>query len=199
MDRRELFNLPNCLTLSRIVLTPLFLGLLFADLWYWKALAFAVFGAAALTDFYDGRLARAGNRVTALGRFLDPLADKVLVTSALVAFALGRVVHFWLVVPIVVRDVAITVLRLHGMYRGRQMVTSRLAKWKTAFQLSAVALLLLAVALQEVLARFRPGSAATDGAWVAVLGNGLMGAVLLLTLASGLHYLFRASFIYPRS
>ena len=71
MDRREIFNLPNCLTALRIALTPIFLLLLFADTWYWKSLAFVVFSAASLTDLYDGKLARAGNQETPLGRFLD--------------------------------------------------------------------------------------------------------------------------------
>ena len=90
MNTRELINWPNFLTVLRICLTPLFLSMLFAETWYWKSLAFVVFGAASLTDFYDGKLARSGNRVTAFGRFLDPLADKILVISALVALAWGR-------------------------------------------------------------------------------------------------------------
>ena len=111
MDRRDIFNLPNGLTALRIGLTPLFLLLLFADTWYLKSLAFVVFSAASLTDFYDGKLARAGNQVTPLGRFLDPLADKILVTSALVALALDEMVNFWLVLPIVGRDILITGMR----------------------------------------------------------------------------------------
>ena len=70
MNRRDIFNLPNGLTALRIGLTPLFLLLLFTDTWYLKSLAFVVFSAASLTDFYDGKLARAGNQVTPLGRQL---------------------------------------------------------------------------------------------------------------------------------
>ena len=88
--------------------------LLFTDTWYLKSLAFVVFSAASLTDFYDGKLARAGNQVTPLGRFLDPLADKILVTSALIALALDKMVNFWLVLPIVGRDILITGMRLYG-------------------------------------------------------------------------------------
>ena len=93
MDRREIINLPNFLTVLRIGLTPLFLLLLFADVWYWKSMAFVVFALASLTDFYDGKLAREGNQVTSLGRFLDPLADKFLVTSALIAFVFDRIIN----------------------------------------------------------------------------------------------------------
>ena len=195
MSRRELINWANFLTLSRIGLTPVFIVSLFAEGWYWKSLAFVVFVAAALTDFYDGRLARSGNRETSFGRFLDPLADKILVTSALIAFVWSRLVYFWLVVPIVVRDIVITGLRLYGIYRGRQMTTSRLAKWKTAVQLVAVAVILLAVGLQAFLGRLNLGGPhLLDGSAVRMLSNGLMGAVLLLTVLSGVHYLVRPRF-----
>ncbi|MFT5090797.1 MAG: CDP-diacylglycerol--glycerol-3-phosphate 3-phosphatidyltransferase [Candidatus Latescibacterota bacterium] len=195
MDRREIINLPNCLTALRIGLTPLFLLLLFADVWYWKSMAFVVFTLASLTDFYDGKLAREGNQVTDLGRFLDPLADKVLVTSALIAFVFDRMVNLWLVVPIVARDVLITGMRLYGVSRGRQMQTSRLAKWKTAVQLFTVILLLFIMGLQELMARFFAGDTFfLEGDTIHFLANGLMAAVLLLTVLSGVHYLFRSNF-----
>ena len=200
MNTRELINWPNFLTVLRICLTPLFLLMLFADAWYWKSLAFVVFGAASLTDFYDGKLARSGNRVTAFGRFLDPLADKILVISALVALAWGRMVNFWLVVPIIIRDIAITVLRIYRIYRGRQMATSRLAKWKTAVQLLSVAIILFIVGLQKFLERFNwEGVLPLDRTMLQSLANGLMAAVLLLTLLSGCHYFFRSSLSYHKS
>jgi CDP-diacylglycerol--glycerol-3-phosphate 3-phosphatidyltransferase len=193
MNRHEILNLPNCLTFSRIVLTPVFLLLLFADAWYWKSMAFVVFSIASLTDFYDGKLAREGDQETSIGRFLDPLADKFLVTSALVAFVFDRLVSFWLVVPIVTRDVIITIMRIYGLYRGRQMITSRFAKWKTAVQLFAVIFLLLLIGIQQVTEHFLDMGVVVEGAIIKMLANGLMGAVLVLTVLSGLHYVFRAS------
>ncbi len=200
MNRYEFINWPNFLTILRIFLTPLFMILLFTEIWYLKSLAFVVFAVAAVTDFYDGRLARAGNKVTALGRFLDPLADKILVTSALIAFVWGRMVHVWLVVPIIVRDVVITALRLYSIYHGRQLATSKLAKWKTAAQLFAVVIILFIIGLQEFLGRFNWDSVLPlDGTRVQVLSNGLMAGVLLLTVLSGIHYLFRSSSFYNKS
>ena len=143
MTRRDLLNLPNVLTISRICLTPVFLLLLFEDDWYLRSMAVVVFAIASLTDLYDGRIARTRNSVTEFGRFMDPLADKILVTSALIALVVGRIVHFWLVVPIIVRDLLITGMRLRGAYHGCQMETSRLAKWKTTFQLVALGALIL--------------------------------------------------------
>lgn len=200
MDRREIFNLPNCLTVLRIGLTPIFLLLLFADTWYLKSLAFVVFSAASLTDFYDGKLARAGNQETSLGRFLDPLADKILVTSALVALALNRMVNFWLVLPIVGRDILITGMRLYGLSRGKQMATTRLAKWKTAVQLFTVLFILFVIGLEETVGRFAADSGFfLEDQQIQLLANVLLAVVLLLTLLSGFHYLFRATFSYKES
>ena len=195
MYRRDVFNLPNFLTALRIGLTPVFLLLLFADIWYWKSLAFVVFSAASLTDFYDGKLAREGNQETALGRFLDPLADKILVTSALIALALNRMVNLWLVVPIVGRDILITGMRLYGISRGRQMQTSRLAKWKTAVQLFTVLFILFIIGLEETVGRFAESeNFFFDERLIQILANALLAGVLFLTLLSGFHYLFRATF-----
>ena len=200
MDRREIFNLPNCLTALRIALTPIFLLLLFADAWYWKSLAFVVFSAASLTDLYDGKLARAGNQETPLGRFLDPLADKILVTSALVALALNKMVNFWIVLPIVGRDILITGIRLYGLSRGKQMVTTRLAKWKTVAQLITVLFILLVIGVGETIERFAANSSFfLDDQLIQLLANVLLAGVLLLTLLSGFHYLFRATFSYKES
>lgn len=200
MDRREIFNLPNCLTALRIALTPIFLLLLFADTWYWKSLAFVVFSAASLTDLYDGKLARAGNQETPLGRFLDPLADKILVTSALVALAFNKMVNFWIVLPIVGRDILITGIRLYGLSRGKQMVTTRLAKWKTVAQLISVLFILLVIGVEETVERFAANSSFfLDDQLIQLLANVLLAGVLLLTLLSGFHYLFRATFSYKES
>ena len=200
MDRREIFNLPNCLTALRIALTPIFLLLLFADTWYWQSLAFVVFSAASLTDLYDGKLARAGNQETPLGRFLDPLADKILVTSALVALALNKMVNFWIVLPIVGRDILITGIRLYGLSRGKQMVTTRLAKWKTVAQLITVLFILLVIGVEETVERFATNTSFfLDDQLIQLLANVLLAGVLLLTMLSGFHYLFRATFSYKES
>ena len=191
VNYRGLINWPNVLTTLRIGLTPLFVFMLLAEAWYWQSFAFFVFGAASLTDFYDGKLARSGNSETSVGRFLAPLADKILVTSALLVLVFRQLVSIWLVVPIIARDAMITGLRLYGICRGRQMITSRLAKWKTAVQLVSVIFLLFAMALQEIIARFHGNAIPLDHGHLQLLANGLISAVLLLTLLSGFHYLIR--------
>ena len=192
MSGHPILNLPNLLTISRIIATPVFLLLLFADVWYYRACSVLVFSAASLTDLYDGRLARSGGRVTEFGRFMDPLADKILVTSALVALAIARIVHAWLVIPIVIRDVIITSMRMYGLYRGRMMETSTLAKWKTVVQLVTVIVILLSISVQELSLYYQwQVIIDLDAAMYPLLANGLMAVVLLLTVLTGFHYLFR--------
>ena len=189
--RRTIVNLPNILTVSRILATPLFLAMLFSEGAHWRGAAVIVFLMASLTDLYDGRLARARDRVTEFGRFMDPLADKILVTSALVAFALGRLVNAWIVVPIVVRDVVITGMRMYGLYQGRMMATSRRAKCKTTVQLVTGIVILTFVGLKDVAGHYQWSTLQAAWAWLPLLSNGLMAAVLALTLMSGFHYFFR--------
>lgn len=195
MSGGKVANLPNLLTVLRIVLTPVFLFMLFSGAWYGKGGAFLVFVAASLTDFYDGRLARAGNQVTSMGRFLDPLADKILVTSALIALVYDRIVNLWLVVPVVVRDLAVMGIRIHALSQGRQVLTSRFAKWKTAAQLAAVVILLLVIGAREAMRHLAPRAdfPLGDGD-IRALGNTLMAATLLLTVMSGLQYMVGARF-----
>ena len=130
--------------------------------------------------------------MTEFGRFMDPLADKILVTSALVALAIARIVHAWLVIPIVIRDVIITSMRMYGLYRGRMMETSTLAKWKTVVQLVTVIVILLSISVQELSLYYQwQVIIDLDAAMYPLLANGLMAVVLLLTVLTGFHYLFR--------
>jgi CDP-diacylglycerol--glycerol-3-phosphate 3-phosphatidyltransferase len=183
-------NVPNFLTVSRILLTPIFLVLVFAERWYCQNLALLVFILAALTDLYDGRLARKEGAVTAVGRFLDPLADKVLVSSALISFAILGMIEIWLVAAILVRDIVITILRMYAIYRNRQVVTSTLAKWKTTIQVVTILVILAFMNLKAILVELGSATTFLDGQWSYWFFNGLIGTAMLLTLISGVRYLF---------
>ena len=183
---RKIVNIPNALTASRILLTPVFLTFFFASGWLWKWMALMVFTVASLTDLYDGYLARRGGSVTTLGRFLDPLADKILASAALISFVVVGLVEMWLVVVIVGRDVLVTGFRMYALYNGRQVVTSKLAKWKTTAQLVATFLILTYVGVKSTMLRF--AYAELDGAWLFGISNGLVGIVALLTVISGVCY-----------
>ena len=133
-------NLPNLLSLLRIILTPLFIIFLFRDD---KLLALIIFAVAAITDAYDGHLARKYNQITSQGKFLDPLADKILVLSAFFSFAFIGIIDFWMVGIITFRDMFITGLRWIISNKGFEFVTSKLSKYKTAFQLTIIILTLI--------------------------------------------------------
>ena len=141
-------NIPNILSLVRIILTPLFIILLFADFKMAKVFALLVFAIAAITDAYDGHLARKYNQITPEGKFLDPLADKILVLSAFISFALINIIDFWMVGIIIFRDLFVTSLRFIMSSRGFEFITSKLSKYKTAFQLTIIILTLIFISIE---------------------------------------------------
>ena len=136
-------NLPNLLSLIRIILTPLFIILLFSNVPNAKFFALLVFAIAAITDAYDGYLARKYNQITPEGKFLDPLADKILVLSAFISFAFIGIIDFWMVGVIIFRDSFITGLRWIISNRGFEFVTTYISKYKTALQLTLIILTLI--------------------------------------------------------
>lgn len=141
--REELLNAPNLMTLGRVALIPVFLALLSYENRRNSFLAAVVFAAAALTDWLDGWLARVSNTVTTLGKFLDPMADKIIVLSALVMLVrLGRV-PVWVVVLILARELFISGLRTLAISEGLVIAASRGGKWKTSLQLSGIIALMV--------------------------------------------------------
>ncbi len=141
--REELLNAPNLLTLGRIALVPLFLYLLAYENRHNSFLAAVVYSVCALTDWVDGWLARISDKVTTLGTFLDPLADKIIVLSALVMLVrLGRV-QVWVVVVIVAREFLISGLRTIAVSEGLVISASQGGKWKTSLQLTGIICLML--------------------------------------------------------
>jgi CDP-diacylglycerol---glycerol-3-phosphate 3-phosphatidyltransferase len=141
--REELLNAPNLMTLGRIALIPVFLALLSYENRRNSFLAAVVFAVAALTDWLDGWLARVSNKVTTLGKFLDPMADKIIVLSALVMLVrLGRV-PVWVVVLILARELFISGLRTLAISEGLVIAASRFGKWKTSLQLSGIIALMV--------------------------------------------------------
>ena len=134
---------PNQLTFLRIVLMPVFVAFLFSSNPLLRQLSPVVFIVAVLTDWYDGWVARRWGYVTRWGTFLDPLADKVVTSAALISFIYLNLVPAWTVWVIVIRDIAITFLRSYSEYKGKPFDTSRLAKTKTFLQFVVIYYVLL--------------------------------------------------------
>ena len=143
-------NLPNILTVGRILVTPLFIILLFYDHPYAKSWALFIFVAAMLTDIFDGYYARKYNLVTDYGRFLDPLADKIMVLSALISFVVMNVIPYWMVSLIIFRDVFITGLRMAMSSKNKTMVTSKIAKRKTLSQVLIIIFILFNIGFNSL-------------------------------------------------
>jgi CDP-diacylglycerol--glycerol-3-phosphate 3-phosphatidyltransferase len=141
-------NVPNVLTIFRILLTPLFILCLFSNYPYAKLWALIIFIVASVTDAFDGHFARKYNQVTRHGKFLDPLADKILVSSAFISFAILDLIPYWMVALIVFRDLFVTGLRMAMESQGLTMITSKVAKAKTTTQISVIIFILLFLGVQ---------------------------------------------------
>ncbi len=126
---------PNGLTLFRIFATPLlFWFLLGFDNFWLHLVAFFLFFLASLTDLFDGIIARKFQVVSEFGRFMDPLADKILVNGTFIILNILEIVPIWITAVVVARDILVTILRLQLLLQGRRLETSRFAKWKTTLQ-----------------------------------------------------------------
>jgi CDP-diacylglycerol--glycerol-3-phosphate 3-phosphatidyltransferase len=136
-------NLPNALSLGRIFLVPLLVVVLLTKFEGKELIGAAIFGLASITDWLDGYLARRRQQVTTLGQLLDPLADKLLITAALVSLVQNDVVPAWMVAVILGREFAVTVLRSIAHARGVVIAASPLGKFKMASQVTAILLLIL--------------------------------------------------------
>ena len=145
--------IPNFLTSTRILLVPVFLYCLFADFSHGKLLALIVFIAAAITDAYDGKIARKYDIVTKFGVFFDPLADKLLVLSAFYGFmflpVLSTTIKLWMIILISFRDILVTLLRTLMQYKGVTMITSKAGKLKTFLQIITINIILIFLILKS--------------------------------------------------
>ena len=168
-------NIPNALTISRLVAIPILMALLLLRFPGHDQLAAALFIVFSFTDTLDGQLARRSGRVSDLGKFLDPLADKLFVLAVLIVLVQEGLVAAWVVVVIFSRELIITILRSVGAGQGRVISAAPLGKTKTVTQMSAVTLLILQ----------RPYPVLVPLADIAV------GVAVLFTIVSGLDYLWR--------
>jgi CDP-diacylglycerol--glycerol-3-phosphate 3-phosphatidyltransferase len=164
-------NLPNLLTVLRIMLVPALVVALLGDTPGGDVLAAIVFALASLTDFVDGYLARARDSVTTFGKLMDPLADKLLIVAALISLVSLHRLAAWVAMVIITRELAVTVLRLGATQAGVVMSASLFGKAKTCLQIAAI----LAVI-----------AAGGHEAWV----SALLYATVAVTVISGLDYFF---------
>lgn len=168
-------NLPNKLTLFRVILIPFFVFFLLAPYFegYSNYIAVAIFIVASITDFLDGKIARKYHLVTNFGKFMDPLADKLLVSSALICLVALNKIPAWIVIVIIAREFIISGFRLVAADNGVVIAASYWGKFKTAFQMVTVIVLILNI----------PGKV------FAVIGTVLIYISLVLTVISLIDYI----------
>jgi CDP-diacylglycerol--glycerol-3-phosphate 3-phosphatidyltransferase len=182
-------SIPNSLTTTRILLTPVFVVLFLSESAVLKQLSLAVFVVAALTDWYDGVIARKYGYVSRWGKFLDPLADKILTAAALFSFVYLRLVDAWMVWIIVGRDALITALRSIAEWQDKPIVTSKSAQAKTFSEYIVIYYILILSVARHV-----PVIASDYGALIETLMHpqvlfGMMMLVLISSVITGAQYL----------
>lgn len=164
-------NLPNKLTLLRIIMIPVFVVLLYLDFPFNNLVALAVFILASITDTLDGYIARKYNLITDFGKFMDPIADKLLVTAAMLVFVDWHMMPAWVVIVVIAREFIVSALRLVAANNGRVIAAGWSGKVKTASTMVCICIMLLGLPQ-----------------WV----NAVCSAVILVTTAySGVEYLVK--------
>lgn len=177
-------NTPNKLTLIRVLLVPIFLAFLMINqIPYNYVYALVIFIVAALTDLFDGYLARKNNQITTFGKFLDPLADKVLVLAAMICFIELGYASSIAVIIIVAREFMVTSIRLVASSNdGKVIAASMIGKVKTVIQMVAVISILALVSLNQFVK-------VTDFMNIELFSNVLMWIAAAITVISGIEYL----------
>jgi CDP-diacylglycerol--glycerol-3-phosphate 3-phosphatidyltransferase len=192
-------NLPNKLTVSRFFITILFLVVLFTRLPYHETISLALFVAGSLTDYFDGMIARRDKLVTNFGTLMDPLADKILICTAFIAFVGRNWMEAWMVVIIVARELAITGLRLLAASQNVVLAAERYGKDKTVSQIVAIIAVLVLASYREwgFLGRAIFGQPILlAGPWVDWFTEFSKWVAVALTFFSGAMYLWKNRQIY---
>lgn len=202
-------NLPNKLTLLRMVLVPVFILFTILDHFWTRIFALLIFIAAGVTDWVDGYLARKYGEVTTFGKFMDPLADKMMISAAFISFVEMGEIHVpaWMVVLIISREFLVTGLRLDAASKGLVISAERSGKLKTISQVVSVIAILLILCLNSGLKYFyqinhTDLSSLQEWQWVGKLLEWLpywlVFAATLITLISGISYLYGNRHIFAK-
>lgn len=177
LSRKQILSLPNGISITRILAIPIILVLLRNPEPVYQVLTAALFLLAAVTDTLDGYLARRRSLVTTLGTFLDPMADKLLIVTALIGLITTRGIPVWMVIVIVGREIAVTGLRGIAVSQGLVIAAGRLGKYKTFFEVASITFFIL------------------NGDYFSIrlyyLGMALLWVAMFLAVLSGIDYFRR--------
>ena len=184
-------NWANRLTVSRFFLALIFVVTMSLDFQYGHTVALFVFLIAGITDYADGEIARRFSLISDFGKLMDPLMDKILIAAAFICLIPVHAIPPWAVVVVVSREFAITGLRLLALSKGRVLAAESLGKHKTFWQITTVIFFLLLLALSEIKGYETHG----EPSWFHTIwdrgGTVLIAGTVILTLLSGLGYLWK--------
>ncbi|HLP76072.1 MAG TPA: CDP-diacylglycerol--glycerol-3-phosphate 3-phosphatidyltransferase [Candidatus Paceibacterota bacterium] len=193
-------NLPNKLTASRFLLTVAFLIVIFSEVRFHETIALAFFVAAGISDFLDGQIARRRNLITNFGILMDPLADKIMVCSAFIAFVGLKWMPAWMAVVVVARELAITGLRLLAASKNVVLAAERYGKHKTISQIVAIIAIFVWVIIQRdqwsSFGQMIFGWNIAGKAWVYWFSEAAKWVAVILTFVSGWLYLWKNREMY---
>ena len=182
-------NVPNILTIARILITPIFLAVILMDTLPHKFLiACVIFSIGSITDAVDGHLARKNNQITNFGKFLDPIADKILTTSALLAFMSMGLCNIWIVMLVLTREFAIASVRMIAAAGGVVIPANIWGKIKTVSQMVFTILIMLLGETWEIISNTNEVLFAKLPD-LSLISNGLLWITAILTVISGIIYL----------
>ena len=182
-------TLPTQLTLLRLLMTFVIMGLLFVPGWGAKATALVVFLLASATDWLDGYLARRWHLQSVLGALLDPIADKVLILGVFLTFVQLRLIPAWMVLIIAFREFFITGVRLFAASRNVVLSAAKEGKHKTVSQMTAIVVILGVLIARDALGQ--DALAAQTGGWLTWTVLGCMWVAMVLTFISGISFFWR--------
>lgn len=193
-------NIPNQLTVSRFIFTTAFVVVMVARFPYHETLALVLFTAASLTDYFDGRIARRDKLITNFGILMDPLADKILVCSAFIAFVERGWTPAWMAIIVVARELVITGLRLLAASKNVVLAAERYGKHKTISQIVAIIAILVLASYPNwgALGQTVFGFQILGRCWTAEFARLSLWVTVVLTVYSGGMYLWRNREIYLR-
>lgn len=186
-----IMNTPNKLTLLRIILSPIFMFFFLMDDVTARIVSLVIFTFAALTDLWDGYLARKYGIITGFGKFMDPLADKILTSTAFISFATLGYVQAWMIMLIIIREFFITGLRSLAAYRGLVISPTPTAKFKTVLQMVTIVAILLYINLRTVLEAMGHHTHFLDSPVYGQVFDWMVLVTMVVTVATGIDYLIK--------
>lgn len=183
-------NLPNKLTIARVIMVPFFvLFLMNITIPHHIVIALGIFALASFTDHLDGSIARKRNLITNFGKFLDPLADKILVISALACFVALDWTNVWFLIVIIAREFMVSAVRLIAADNGKVVAANVWGKVKTISQMVAILVILILQYIQELMdLHVMPGFSGSQTVFY-IIGECFVGICVFFTIISGIIYL----------